>query len=144
MVKTILRNLAIAYGVYIASWWVASPLALAYGKLTHAIGIHYYGEVGDKVLLPLSLTIPYALVAFGVGASVVWLVDSTHPFRWVIFPALFYLYFGTIGYHWEKQPLTLDRLAQILDTSLMVIGCVGGGMILVRRKNSSFSAGSSR
>jgi hypothetical protein len=94
---------------------------------------------------PLSLTIPYALVAFGVGASVVWLVDSTHPFRWIIFPALFYLYFGTIGYHWGKQPLALDRLAQILDTSLMVmvIGCVGGGMILVRRKNS-FSAGSSR
>jgi hypothetical protein len=144
MVKTILRNLAIAYGVYIASWWVASPLALAYGKLTHAIGIHYYGEVGGKVLLPLSLTIPYALVAFGVGASVVWLVDSTHPFRWVIFPALFYLYFGIIGYHWEKQPLALDRLAQILDSSLMVIGCVGGGMRLVRRKNSSFSAGSSR
>jgi len=143
MVKTILRNLAIAYGVYIASWWVAFPLALAYGKLTHAIRIHYYGEVGGKVLLPLLLTIPYALVAFGVGASVVWLVDSTRPFRWVIFPALFYLYFGTIGYHWEKQPLALDRLAQILDTSLMVIGCVGGGMILVRRKNS-FSADSSR
>ena len=143
MVKTILRNLAIAYGVYIASWWVAYPLDFAYVKLTHAIGIHYFGEVGGKVLLPLSLTIPYALVAFGVGASVVWLVDSTHPFRWVIFPALFYLYFGTIGYHWEKQPLALDRLAQILDTSLMVIGCVGGGMILVRRKNS-FSADSSR
>jgi hypothetical protein len=143
MVKTILSNAAIAYGVYIASWWVAYPLALAYGKLTHAIGIHYYGEVGGKVLLPLSLTIPYALVAFGVGASVVWLVDSTRPFRWVIFPALFYLYFGTIGYRWEKQPLALDRLGLILDTSLMVIGCVVGGMILVRRKNSSFSAGSS-
>jgi hypothetical protein len=144
MIKTILRNLATAYGVYIASWWVASPLALAYGKLTHAIGIHYYGEVGGKVLLPLSLTIPYALVAFGVGASVVWLVDSTHSFRWVIFPALFYLYFGIVGYHWEKQPLALDRLAQILDTSLMAIGCVGGGMILERRKNSSFSTGNSR
>lgn len=134
MTKTILRNLATAYGLYIASWWVASPLALAYGKLTHAIGIHYYGEVGGRVLLPLSLTIPYALVAFGVGASVVWLVDSPHPFRWVLFPALFYVFFGTIGYHWEIPPLLLDRMAQILDAAFMAVACVGGGIIAMRRK----------
>ena len=139
MLRSTFRNCAICYGIYIASWWVAAPLALAYGKLTHAIGIHYYGEIGGKVLLPLSSSIPYALVAFGVGASVVWLVDSTHPFRWVIFLALFYLYFGIIG--WEKQPLALDRLAQILDASLMVIGCVGGGMVLVRKKRSSLPSG---
>jgi len=64
MIKTILRNLATAYGVYIASWWIAYPLDLAYGKLTHAIGIHYYGEVGGKVLLPLLLTIPYACLLY--------------------------------------------------------------------------------
>src|SRR5258708_32695863 len=123
MTKILLRNLAVAYGVYIASWWVASPLALAYGKLTHAIGIHYCGEVGGKGLLPLSLTIPYALVAFGVGACVVWLVDSPHPLRWVLFPALFYGFFGTIGYHWERPLLLLDRMAQILDAAFMVVAC---------------------
>lgn len=143
MLRSTFKNLAICYGIYVASWWVASPLALAYGKLTHALGIHYYGEFGGRVLLPLSLTIPYALVALVVGASVAWLVDSTHPFRWVIFPALFYLYFGTVGYHWEK-PLPLDRLAQILDASLMVIGCVGGAMILLRREKSPFPTGNSR
>lgn len=143
MTKTILKNLAVAYGVYIASWWVASPLALVYGKLTHAIGIRYYGEVGGKVLLPLVMTVPYAVVAFGVGASVAWLVDAKHPFRWVLFPASFYFFFGTVGYHWANPPLPLDRLGQILDATLMVIGCLGGGIIAVRRKKLARSSSSS-
>ena len=132
MTKILLRNLAVAYGVYIASWWVASPLVLVYGKLTQ--GIHYRGVVGAAVLLPLVMTVPYALVAFGVGACVVCLVDSPHPFRWVLFPALFYGFFGTIGYHWERPPLLLDRMAQILDAAFMVVACIGGGMIAMRRK----------
>ena len=55
----------IGYGVYVASWWVADLLVLAYGKLTP----DYRGEFAGAVVMPLMMTLPYALVAFGVGAS---------------------------------------------------------------------------
>src|SRR2546428_8841407 len=130
MVKYTIRNLLIGYGVYIASWWVAYPLAFAYGKLTERI--IYTGKFAGTVLMPLVMTVPYALVAFGVGASVVWLVDSERRFRWAIFPAALYIFFGTIGYHWTRQPLLLDRVAQVIDATFMGIACIGGALLAVR------------
>jgi hypothetical protein len=132
MVKHTIRNLLVGYGVYIASWWVAYPLAFAYGKLTERI--IYRGEFAGAVLLPLVMTVPYALVAFGVGASVAWLVDSERPLRWAIFPAALYIYYGIIGYHWARQPLVLDRVAQVIDATFMGIACLGGAIIAVRRR----------
>jgi hypothetical protein len=118
MVKHKTRNLLVSYGVYSISWWVACPLAFAYGKLTDRM--IYRGEFAGAVVMPLVTAVPYALVAFGVGASVAWLVNSGRPLRWAIFPAALYIFFGTIGYHWARQPLLLDRAAQIIDaTSLL-------------------------
>ena len=99
MIKHQIRNLLISYGVYYVSWWVAYPLAFAYGKLTERI--IYRGEFAGAVVMPLVTTVPYALVAVGVGvgASVAWLVDSERPLRWAIFPAALYIFFGTVGYH---------------------------------------------
>src|SRR6267154_1664398 len=135
MVKDTIRNLLIGYGVYTVSWWVAYPLALAYGKLTERI--IYRGEFAGSVVMPLVTTVPYALVAFGVGASVTWLVDSDRPFRWAIFPAALYIYFGIIGYHWARPPVLLDRVAQVIDATFMGIACLGGAMIAVRRRGPS-------
>ena len=104
-----IRDLLVGYGAYYASWWVSYPLAYFYGKLTH--GIIYRGEFAGAVLMPLVTTVPYALVAFGVGAFVAWVVDSEKPLRWAIFPAALYAFFGTIGCHWARQPLFLDRVA---------------------------------
>jgi len=132
MVKDTIRNLLIGYGVYTASWWVAYPLALAYGKLTERI--IYHGEFAGAVVMPLVTTVPYALVSFGVGASVAWLVDSERPSRWGIFPAALYMYFGIIGYHWARQPSVLDRVAQVIDATFMGIACLGGAMIVARRR----------
>ena len=87
--------------------------------------------------MPLVTTLPYALVAFGVGASVAWLVDSGRPLHWAIFPAALYIFFGTIGYHWARQPLLLDRVAQVIDATFMGIACLGGAMIAVRRGAAS-------
>lgn len=123
-IKRKIRNLVVGYGVYIVSWWVAYPLAFAYGKLTHRI--IYSGEFSSTVLMPLVTTAPYALVAVGVGASVAWLVDSGRPFFWAIFPATLYIFFGTIGYHWTRQPLLLDRVAQVIDATFMGAACLGG------------------
>jgi hypothetical protein len=135
LVKQKIRNLLIGYGVYTASWWVAYPLALAYGKLTERI--IYRGEFAGAVVMPLVTTVPYALVAFGVGASVAWLVDSDRPFRWAIFPAALYIYFGIIGYHWARPPVLLDRVAQLIDATFMGIACLGGAMTAIRRRSTS-------
>ena len=126
-VKHSIRNALVGCGVYYVSWWVAYPLAFAYGKLTERI--IYRGEFAGAVVMPLVTTVPYALVAFGVGASVAWLVDSERPLRWAIFPAALYMFFGTIGYHWARQPLFLDRVAQVIDAMFMGIACLGGAMI---------------
>jgi hypothetical protein len=49
--KPATRNLMVGYGIYELSWWVAYPLALAYGKLTN--GIIYSGQFAGSVLMPL-------------------------------------------------------------------------------------------
>jgi hypothetical protein len=132
MVKHNVRNLLVGCVVYYISWWIAYPLAFAYGKLTQRIV--YRGEFAGAVVMPLVTTFPYALVAFGVGASVAWLVDSGRPLRWAIFPAALYVFFGIAGYHWARQPLFLDRVAQAIDATFMGIACLGGAMIVARRQ----------
>ena len=67
-IKQRIRNLLVGYGVYYLSWWVAYPLALACGRVTERI--IYHGEFSSTVVMPLLATVPYALVALGVGASV--------------------------------------------------------------------------
>ena len=134
MVRDKVRNLVVGYGVYYVSWWVAYPLAFAYGKLTDRI--IYRGEFASAVVMPLVTTLPYALVALGVGACVAWLVDSERPLRWAIFPTALYVFYGTIGYHWARQPILLDRVAQVVDAMFMGIACFGGAMIAVRRRDA--------
>jgi hypothetical protein len=114
------------------SWWVAYPLVLAYGKLTKRI--IYRGDFAGAVVMPLVTTAPYALVAVGVGACVAWLVDSDRPFRWAIFPAALYIYFGLIGYQWARPPVLLDRVAQVIDAGFLGIACLGGALIFLRRR----------
>jgi len=130
MLKSVLRNLVVAYGVYQVSWWVANPLAFAYAKLTQRI--IYTGDFAGAVLMPLVLTVPYALVAVGAGACVAWLVESERPFRWSTFAAALYAYSGFFLYSWEHQPTALDRAAQIVDATFLGIACVIGGMLFVR------------
>ena len=134
-VRSSTRNLVVGCGVYYLSWWVAYPLAFAYGKLTE--GIIYRGEFASAVVMPLVTTAPYALVAVGVGACVAWLVDSERPTRWAIIPAALYIFFGTIGYHWARPPMLLDRVAQVVDATFLGIACLGGAMILVRQRAAS-------
>jgi len=49
----------------------------------------------------------------------------------------FSCFFGTIGYHWARQLLLLDRVAQVIDATFMGIACLGGALIAVRRRAPS-------
>ena len=71
------KNLLICAGIYWVSGWVVLPLALGFGKLTQRV--IYSGNFEREVIAPLVLRLPAALVAAGVGASVIWLVDSARP-----------------------------------------------------------------
>lgn len=128
----IAKNLLLCTGVFYLSKWVVLPLALGFGKLTQ--GIIYRGDFQGTVLMPLVLHVPIALVAAGAGASVLWLVDSARPLRWVIFSALLYGSFGLLGYHWAHRPLLHDRVFQTVGALFPAITCVLGGIMAIRRR----------
>jgi hypothetical protein len=125
------RNLFICCGAYYISSWVAYPLDFVYWKLTDRI--IYHGEFAGVVGMPFVRTAVHALVAFGAGAAIASLVDSERPLRWAIFLALLYVFFGTLGYHWARQPSSLERLAQLIGPVFMGVSCLGGAMLALRR-----------
>jgi hypothetical protein len=129
------KNLLICAGVYYLSRWVVLPLAFGFGKLTQ--GIIYTGNFKQAVVAPLVLHLPLALVAAGVGASAIWLVDSTRPLSCVTFPALLYLVFGFLGYHWAHRPLLHDRVFQTVGALFPALTCVLGGILTNRRRTPS-------
>jgi hypothetical protein len=126
------KNLLIGAGAYYLSWWVASPLTFGFGKLTQ--GIIYRGDFAGWVVMPLVARVPVALVAAGVGASVISLVESDRPMGWSTFPALLYAFFGFLGYHWGRPPELLDRVEQTISALFPAVTCVVGGMIAARRR----------
>jgi hypothetical protein len=128
------RNLLICAGAYYVARWMTLPLAFGFGKLTQ--GITYSGDFEGTVLMPLILKVPVALVAAAVGASVLWLVDSGRPLRWVIFPALLYALLGFLGYHWAHPPLPRDRVFQTVGALFPAISCVLGGIVASRRRTT--------
>jgi hypothetical protein len=132
MIEVKARNLLIGGGAYYLSWWIASPLAFGYGKLTERI--IYRGAFASAVVLPLVTHLPVALVAAGVGASVAKLVESDRPLRWVMFPAALYAFFEYLGYGWARAPMPLDRMAQVIGALFPAVTCIVGGLIAARRK----------
>lgn len=118
----------IGAGAYYLSGWVGMPLAMGFGKLTQ--GLVYAGTFNGYVVLPLVSNLPWAIVAAATGAVVVLLVESDHPIRWVFLPAILYGFLGFFGYHWARQPLPLDRVAQairrVFSRVRMYRRCAGG------------------
>jgi hypothetical protein len=140
--RATVRNVLIGGGVYYLSWWLAYPLAFGYGKLTG--WINYRDNFGVAVAMPVVVGLPYALVAAGVGAAVVWLVESQRPFYWAIFPAALYGYFAFVGHHWLRRPTSYDRLGQIIGAVFLASACLVGAMIAVHRRTSSNDEPNSR
>jgi hypothetical protein len=69
---SIVKNVLIAVGAYYVSWWVAPFFAVALWKVTERIV--YRGNFEAAVLMPLVQSLPFALMAALVGATVAMLV----------------------------------------------------------------------
>jgi len=132
------RNLLVGAGAYYSSWWVAYPLEFGFGKLTE--GITYTGNFAGAVLMPIVTSLPVALIAAVVGASVVWLVHSETPLRWAIFPAALYAFYASIGHHWARPPMLIDRVAQVVTPILLALSCLGGAIVAARKRAAPRSA----
>ena len=132
MHKNLVRNLLIGGGAYYFSFWIAPLLAWPYGKLTHRI--IYSGAFETGIAMPLVLGLPYAVVSLGVGAIVVWLVESEHPLAWAALPAALYGFFGYFGEHWNQPPSLIDRISQVTGALLQAAACLGGAVLALRRR----------
>jgi hypothetical protein len=131
MIESKARNLLIGSGAYSLSWLIEAPLGSAYGKLTQHVV--YHGTFASTALSPFVTHVPVALVAAGVGACVAWLVETSRPLLWVLFPALLYLleYFS---YTWIQPPMPLDRVAQVIGALFPAVTCILGGVAVARRR----------
>jgi hypothetical protein len=133
------RNMLVGAGAYYLSWWVAYPLEFGFGKLTR--GITYPGFFAGAVLLPIVTSLPVALIAAFVGASVIWLVDSETPLRWAALPAALYALYAYRGYHWGRPPVFTDRVSQVAGSLFLALSCLAGAMIAARKgPNRSLSS----
>jgi hypothetical protein len=131
------RNLLIGVGAYYLSWWVGAPLAIGFGKLTHFIGIRYYGDFAGGVVMPIVLALPYAFVAAVVGASVAWIVESERPFGWTLVPTFLYALGVIHSSHWVQPPTTFDRVGDAIRMLLPAVACILAGLVASKRRAAS-------
>jgi len=128
MVEVKVRNLLTAAGAYYLSWWIEPFFAFGWGKLTNRI--HYLGDFEGAVVMPLVTHFPEAVFAAGVGAAVVWLVESNAPIRWALIPAALYAFFDYRGYHWAITPTLADRTSQVVGALFLFLACLIGATVM--------------
>jgi hypothetical protein len=137
VMKTQLRNVAVSAGAYYFSLWVTPLLAWGFWKLLSRPVHPYRGDFVEKMLMPLAVHLPAALVAVAIGALVVWLVESQTPVSWAALPAALFAYFGYTGHHWSIQPSLMDRIGQVIGALFPALACIGGAIVVTRKKTAS-------
>ena len=131
------RNLLVGVGAYYLSWWVSGPLAIGFGRVTHAMGIHYYGDFAGGVVMPIVLALPYALVAAFVGASVAWIVESDRPIGWTLVPTFLYSLGLFHPANWARPPDPFERVGDAIRTLLPAVACIVAGIVAAKRRAAS-------
>ncbi len=129
------RNLLVGAGAYYLSWFVASPLAVGFGKLTK--GITYRGDFEGDILMPIVIRLPTALIAVVVGASVVWLVESDRPIRWAVVPTFLYALAVFRTGDWPSPLTLMDRVGQTIALLFPAIACMVAAIFAARRRLAS-------
>jgi hypothetical protein len=129
-----IRNLLVGVGAYYLSWWVGGPLAIGFGKLTHFIGVRYYGDFAGGIVMPIVVALPYAFVAAVVGASVAWIVESDRPFAWTLVPTFLYALGVFRPSHWAQPPNSFDRVGDAIRMLLPAFSCFLAGIVASKRR----------
>jgi hypothetical protein len=135
---SIVKNVLIAVGAYYVSWWVAPLIAVALWKVTERIV--YRGNFEAAVFMPLVQSLPFALMAAVVGATVAMLVESKQPLFWVALPAALYAFSS------QDWVLTADkpfRIASVIVALFPAASCFVGAVVALRWRARSARASSS-
>jgi hypothetical protein len=135
---SIVKNVLIAVGAYYVSWWVAPLIAVALWKVTERIV--YRGNFEAAVFMPLVQSLPFALMAAVVGATVAMLVESKQPLFWVALPAALY------AFSFQDWVLTAGkpfRIASVIVALFPAASCFVGAVVALRWRGRSARASSS-
>lgn len=124
-------------GAYYLSWWVSGPLAVGFGKLTHGVGIHYYGDFQGGIVMPIIMALPYALIAAVVGALVAWIVESDRPIGWTLVPAFLFALDVFHPSHWVQPPNAFERVGDAIRGLLPALACIAAGIGAGKRRAAS-------
>jgi hypothetical protein len=119
--------------IYHGSW--PTPWRWGFGKLTK--GMHYYGDFAGGVLMPIVISLLYALVAAAVGFSVAWIVDSDRPIGWTLVPRFLYALAARHFVHWANPPTLIERVGAIIGASFPAIACMVAATFAARRPTTS-------
>ncbi len=124
-----IRNILMVFGCYLLSLWVVLPIAIIHGKITN--GIIYTGTLG-AVLMHAVAAIPLAIVSFGAGMLIRYVLEGSSQKYWILLLALLYASRHFMGFHWAIRPEVSDRALQILQSIIPAITCYIGSRVPVR------------
>jgi hypothetical protein len=131
------RNLLVGVGAYYLSWWVSGPLEVGFGKFTHGLGIHYYGDFEGGIVLPIVMALPHALIAAVVGALVAWIAESDRPTGWTLVPTILYALDVFHPAHWVRPPNAFERVGDAIRTLLPALACISAGIVAAKWRATS-------
>lgn len=105
-------------------FWLSMPWA----RLVE--GITYKSELSFALLSPIVLGLPEAVIAIGVGGLTAYLVESTHPRRWVLVPAVLYAVLAFTSVYWAEPPGFFERLEQLVGAAFTSGSCLAGSLLV--------------
>ena len=117
------RNFLIVFGSYWLSIWVVLPLTYVHMKITN--GITYTGTLGALLMHTVG-AIPLAIVSFGAGMLIRYVLDDDKEKYWIFFLVLLYASKHFIGVHWAINPSLSDRAMQLPQSIVPAVTCYIG------------------
>lgn len=86
------------------------------------------------VSMPLALSLPSALAAYGVGYVVARTVESPSPTAWATLPAALFLVLGISPSRWAAMSSIGDRVSQIIEAAVPALACILAAQLVERRR----------
>jgi hypothetical protein len=136
MSKLTARNALVVVGVWAFSRTMAFWLVVLIG-IMH-IRMTFTGDVG-MVMMWLWEGLPYDLFATLAAVTLVWVIETEKPLRWVGVLAALYLYgegmhaWRTLTHGWDEPPSTSDYIGILTQAIVPTLACLIAGTWWTRR-----------